>query len=134
MTFFERIDNVYAHDKPLSLFFQYIWARVPEFAFFILPVTALTTTLLALGILTKFNEVTAMKACGISLYRLIFPVLFMALVGEPVRLLPPGTHPPPRQQQGGGDLEPHQRRPVAELQLPQPALGPGPGQEPHLSL
>jgi LPS export ABC transporter permease LptF/LPS export ABC transporter permease LptG len=80
VTFFERIDNVYAHDKPLSLFFQYIWARVPEFAFFILPVTALTTTLLALGILTKFNEVTAMKACGISLYRMIFPIIFMALV------------------------------------------------------
>lgn len=82
VTFFERIDNVYAHDKPLSLFFQYIWARVPEFAFFVLPVTALMTTLLALGILTKFNEVTAMKACGISLYRLILPVLFMALLGS----------------------------------------------------
>lgn len=82
VTFFERIDNVYAHDKPLSLFFQYIWARVPEFAFFILPVAALTTTLLALGILTKFNEVTAMKACGISLYRLILPILSMALAAS----------------------------------------------------
>jgi LPS export ABC transporter permease LptF/LPS export ABC transporter permease LptG len=80
VTFFERIDNVYAHDKPLSLFFEYIWARIPEFAFFILPVTALTATLLSLGILTKFNEVTAMKACGISLYRIIFPIIFMALV------------------------------------------------------
>jgi LPS export ABC transporter permease LptG/LPS export ABC transporter permease LptF len=82
VTFFERIDNVYAHDKPLSMFFAYIWARVPEFAFFVLPVTALMTTLLALGILTKFNEVTAMKACGISLYRIILPVLVMALVGS----------------------------------------------------
>ena len=82
VTFFERIDNVYAHDKPLSLFFQYIWARIPEFAFFILPVTALTTTLLSLGILTKFNEVTAMKACGISLYRMIFPIIFLALVSS----------------------------------------------------
>ncbi len=82
VTFFERIDNVYAHDKPLPLFFQYIWARVPEFAFFILPVAALTTTLLALGILTKFNEVTAMKACGISLYRIILPILFMALAAS----------------------------------------------------
>jgi LPS export ABC transporter permease LptF/LPS export ABC transporter permease LptG len=80
VTFFERIDNVYAHDKPLSLFLQYIWFRVPEFVSYILPVTALTTALLALGILTKFNEVTAMKACGISVYRLIFPILFMALV------------------------------------------------------
>jgi len=80
VTFFERIGNVYAHDKPLLLFLRYIWFRVPEFISFILPVTALTTALLALGILTKFNEVTAMKACGISVYRLIFPVLFMALI------------------------------------------------------
>jgi LPS export ABC transporter permease LptG/LPS export ABC transporter permease LptF len=80
VTFFERIDNVYTHDKPLSLFLQYIWFRVPEFVSLILPIAALTTALLALGILTKFNEVTAMKACGISVYRLIFPVLFMALV------------------------------------------------------
>ena len=80
VTFFERIDNVYVHDKPLSLFLGYIWYRVPEFVSLILPVTALTTTLLALGILTKFNEVTAMKACGISVYRLIFPILFMAMV------------------------------------------------------
>lgn len=82
VTFFERIGNVYAHDKPLPQFFQYIWARVPEFAFFTLPVAALMTTLLALGILTKFNEVTAMKACGISLYRIILPILFMALAAS----------------------------------------------------
>jgi LPS export ABC transporter permease LptF/LPS export ABC transporter permease LptG len=79
VTFFERIDNVYEHNKPLSLFLRYIWYRVPEFASFILPVAALTTALLALGLLAKFNEVTAMKACGISLYRLFVPVLFMAL-------------------------------------------------------
>jgi LPS export ABC transporter permease LptF/LPS export ABC transporter permease LptG len=78
VTFFERIDNVYEHNKPLSLFLRYIWYRIPEFSSFILPVAALTTALLALGLLAKFNEVTAMKACGISVYRLIFPILFMA--------------------------------------------------------
>jgi LPS export ABC transporter permease LptG len=82
VTFFERIDNVYAHNKPLSLFFRYIWNRVPEFASFILPVAALMTALLSLGLLAKSNEVTAMKACGISLYRLLVPVLFMALTAS----------------------------------------------------
>ena len=78
VTFFERIDNVYEHNKPLSMFLRYIWYRIPEFSSFILPVAALTTALLALGLLAKFNEVTAMKACGISVYRLILPILFMA--------------------------------------------------------
>jgi LPS export ABC transporter permease LptG len=80
VTFFERIGSVYEHEKPVALLFEYIYFRLPEFIYYILPVAALTTTLLALGFLTKFNETTAMKACGISLYRLIVPVLFLALL------------------------------------------------------
>jgi LPS export ABC transporter permease LptG/LPS export ABC transporter permease LptF len=80
VTFFERIDNVYEHNKSILLLFKYIQYSIPEFIHYILPVTALTTTLLALGLLTKFNEVTAMKACGISVYRLIVPVVLMAVL------------------------------------------------------
>ncbi len=79
VTFFDRIDNVYAHGKPLSLFLLYLWYRVPEFIYFGLPVAALTTALLVLGLLDKTNEVTAMKACGVSLYRLVLPVAALAL-------------------------------------------------------
>jgi LPS export ABC transporter permease LptG/LPS export ABC transporter permease LptF len=78
ITFFERIDNVYEHNKPLSLFLEFIWSKIPEFIHVVLPVTALTSALLSLGLLTKFNEITAMKACGISLYRIILPVIFLA--------------------------------------------------------
>jgi LPS export ABC transporter permease LptG len=80
-TFFERIDNIYEHNKSLSLLFEYILYCLPDFICrYIFPGTALTTTLLSLGILTKFNEITAMKACGISLYRVILPVLVMAIL------------------------------------------------------
>jgi LPS export ABC transporter permease LptF/LPS export ABC transporter permease LptG len=78
VTFFERLDNVYEHNKPLSLLFRYIQYRVPEFVHYILPVTVLTATLLTLGLMTKFNEITAMKSCGISLYRLILSIVFLA--------------------------------------------------------
>jgi LPS export ABC transporter permease LptF/LPS export ABC transporter permease LptG len=78
VTFFERIDNVYEHNKSLSLLFQYIQYRIPEFAHYILPVAVLTATLLTLGLMTKSNEITAMKACGISVYRLILSVIFIA--------------------------------------------------------
>jgi LPS export ABC transporter permease LptF/LPS export ABC transporter permease LptG len=84
VSFFEGIDNIYEHNKSFLLLLQNIWYRTPEFVFYILPVAVLTTTLLALGLLTKSNEITAMKACGISLYRIILPVLllgaFMSLV------------------------------------------------------
>lgn len=78
VTFFENIDKVYEHNKPLSLFLEFIWYKIPEFIHYILPITALTATLLCLGLLTKSNEMTAMKACGISLYRTIAPILLMA--------------------------------------------------------
>ncbi len=80
VTFIDRIDNIHKHNKPLILLFEYIRYRIPEFIHYILPVAALATSLLSLGLLTKFNEITAMKACGISLYRIIFPVVLMAVL------------------------------------------------------
>ena len=78
VTFFERIDNIYEHNKSLSLLFRYIQYRVPEFINYILPVTVLATSLLTLGLLTKSNEITAMKACGLSIYRLVLSLVFTA--------------------------------------------------------
>lgn len=78
VTFFERIDKVYENGKPLGLLFQFLLYKSPEFMTFILPIAALTTALLTIGFLTKFNEVTAMKACGISVYRMVVPVVVLA--------------------------------------------------------
>jgi LPS export ABC transporter permease LptG/LPS export ABC transporter permease LptF len=78
VTFFERIDNIYEHNKSLSLLFRYIQYRIPEFMNYILPVAVLATALLTLGLLTKSNEITAMKACGLSIYRLVLSLLVTA--------------------------------------------------------
>jgi LPS export ABC transporter permease LptF/LPS export ABC transporter permease LptG len=78
VNFFDRIDSVYEHNKSLGLLFAFIWYKIPESVQYIFPVTALIATLLTLGLLTKFNEITAMKACGISLYRIMIPVLVLS--------------------------------------------------------
>ncbi len=78
VTFFERIDNIYEHNKPVGMLLEYIRYSLPEFMHYIFPVAALTTALLSLGLLTKFNEITAMKTCGLSLYRIILPVVLLA--------------------------------------------------------
>ncbi|MGD9347493.1 MAG: LPS export ABC transporter permease LptF, partial [Candidatus Aminicenantes bacterium] len=80
VTFFERIDSVYEYNKPLGMFFRFIWLKMPEFIHYILPIAALISTLLSLGLAHRFNEITAMKACGISLYRIIIPLLFMGIL------------------------------------------------------
>jgi lipopolysaccharide export system permease protein len=78
VTFFERIDNIYEHNKTLSLLFRYIQYRIPEFMNYSLPVAVLATALLTLGLLTKSNEITAMKACGLSIYRLVLSLVVTA--------------------------------------------------------
>jgi len=77
VTFFERLDEVHAHGKPVGLLLNYIWFKVPEFVSSVLPVAALMAALLSLGLMAKANEVTAAKASGISLYRLVVPVLLL---------------------------------------------------------
>jgi LPS export ABC transporter permease LptG/LPS export ABC transporter permease LptF len=80
ITFFEQIDNVYRYNKSISMLFDYIWYKLPEFIHQALPMTALAAALLSLGLMSKFNEITAVKTCGISLYRLIGPLVMLSLL------------------------------------------------------
>jgi LPS export ABC transporter permease LptG len=57
---------------------RYVWFKLPEFLAVLLPVAVLTAALLALGFLARTNEATAMKACGVSAYRMVLPVLVLA--------------------------------------------------------
>lgn len=80
VTFFEQIDNLYAHNKPLGVLLAYVGYRIPEFIHLGLPAIALIATLLAFGLLTKTNEMTALKACGVSTYRAVLPALVIAVL------------------------------------------------------
>jgi len=80
VTFFDSIGNIYEHHKPLVMLLDYVRYRIPEFIHYGLPVTALMAALLTLGLFTKSNEITAMKACGISIYRAVVPVILLAVV------------------------------------------------------
>lgn len=80
VTFFDRIGRVYEHHKPISMLMDYIRFELPEFIYYCLPVTALMAALLTLGLLTKSNEITAMKACGISLYRAVLSLMLLAIL------------------------------------------------------
>lgn len=77
-TFFERLNDTLRHAKPVGLLVRYVWFKLPEFLAYLLPVAVLAATLLTFGLLAKFNEATAMKACGISAYRTILPVLVLS--------------------------------------------------------
>jgi LPS export ABC transporter permease LptF/LPS export ABC transporter permease LptG len=76
--FFERLDDVLRLGKPVGLLASYVGFKIPGLLAFILPVSVLAMTLLALGLLARSNEATAVKACGVSLRRLTLPVLVLA--------------------------------------------------------
>src|ERR1044071_123096 len=45
-----------------------------------LPITVLVSTLVTFGIMSKNNEVTALKSGGVSLYRVALPIVFIASI------------------------------------------------------
>ncbi|MGQ9508778.1 MAG: LPS export ABC transporter permease LptG [Thermodesulfobacteriota bacterium] len=79
--FFQKIDIFIKYQAPLSLIILYLLYKSPEVLFqWTLPYGVLLSTLLTLGMLSRHNEITAMKAGGVSLYRIASPVFLLSLV------------------------------------------------------
>lgn len=53
---------------------------VPYLLTYTLPVSVLTAVLLSLGRLSSDNEIVAIKASGINMLKLVFPLIFMGLI------------------------------------------------------
>ena len=78
-TFFELLSDILKNRIPMSLVGKYLLFLTPKLIYDSTPVSVLVAVLVTFGILTKNNEVTAMKACGISAYRLAAPVLLLSV-------------------------------------------------------
>ncbi len=52
----------------------------PYLLTYTLPIAALTATLLSFGRLSSDNEIVAIRACGINVFRLMFPVLTTGII------------------------------------------------------
>ena len=74
-TFFELLSDVIKNHVPMSHMFEYLFYLIPMLIYDFAPISVLVGVLIALGLLAKHNEVTAFKACGVSLYRLSIPLL-----------------------------------------------------------
>ena len=74
-TFFELLSDVLKNHIPMSRVFTYLFFLTPRLIYRFTPISVLTSVLVVFGVLTKNNEVTAFKACGVSMYRLTVPIL-----------------------------------------------------------
>lgn len=62
-----------------TVILQIMWYNVPYLLSFSIPMSAITATLLVFGRLSIDGEITALKACGLSLWQIVAPVLLFAV-------------------------------------------------------
>ncbi len=77
-TFFELLGDMIKNDIGMPTMIDYLWHLAPSLVYQLTPIGTLVASLICFGILTKYNEVTAFKAAGISVHRLAAPVLVMS--------------------------------------------------------
>lgn len=78
--FFERIDNLLEHQASWALGAAYFLSKIPLILGQLTPLAVLLATFMTLGTLARQEELTAMRACGISLSRISWPLLQQGLL------------------------------------------------------
>jgi LPS export ABC transporter permease LptG/LPS export ABC transporter permease LptF len=82
LEFMDLVDDIQQNKVAWSTLFHYLLFEAPDRLQLVLLVTFLVATLTTLGIMARRNEITAMKAGGISVYRVALPITAMALAGS----------------------------------------------------
>ncbi|WP_303720500.1 LPS export ABC transporter permease LptG [Malonomonas rubra] len=77
--FFEKVSDFIDYKASAGDYLTYLFNSIPFVFVQILPLSILMTVVLTLGILGRTNEVTAMRACGVSLWRIVQPFMLLAL-------------------------------------------------------
>ena len=79
-TFFELLGDIIRNRTPLVTVGEYLIDLTPSMIYNIVPLGVLVAVLVTFGVLTRTNELTAMKATGISLYRVMVPIVVVSAV------------------------------------------------------
>ncbi len=77
--FFQLLGDMVRNQASLTAIADYYLYLLPQIFYFpVVPLSALVATLVSLGLMSKTNQITAMKSAGISLYRVAAPILIVA--------------------------------------------------------
>ncbi|MFP5235833.1 MAG: LPS export ABC transporter permease LptG [Acidobacteriota bacterium] len=79
-TFFELVGDIIRNHIPLTTVGDYLVNLAPSMFYTISPLAVLIGVLVTFGVLNRNSEIIAMKATGISLYRLVVPILSIAAI------------------------------------------------------
>ena len=76
--FFEKLRRFLRHDAELASMLMYFLCKIPDIAFQLMPFAVLMASLLAIGLLNKNQEITAMRSCGVGIFHVTMPFLAVA--------------------------------------------------------
>ncbi len=79
MMILEMVDEIAAHHISWGVVARFLWYLQPQAIYWMAPLAFLLGLLLQISLLTKHNELVAMRCAGISLYRVAAPVLVLGL-------------------------------------------------------
>lgn len=79
-TFFELLGAIIRNHASLLLVGDYLVNLAPSMTYTITPLSVLIAVLVVFGALNRSSELTAIKSAGVSVYRIVLPVLVIASV------------------------------------------------------
>jgi LPS export ABC transporter permease LptG/LPS export ABC transporter permease LptF len=79
-TVFDLLKDILSHNIGWSTVGAYLINLTPSMLYQITPLAVLIAVLVTFGVLNRNSEIVAMKACGISLYRLVIPIVSIAAI------------------------------------------------------
>ena len=78
--FFELLSDIVRNRIPLVTVAEYLANVTPSWLYLFTPLCVLLAVVITFGLLQKSNEITAMKASGISVYRIVLPVVCISVL------------------------------------------------------
>jgi LPS export ABC transporter permease LptG len=78
--FMDLFDDIQQNKVKGAVVFHYYTFNSPSIAHLLTPVAVLVAVLITFGIMARHNEITAMKAAGLSIYRIVLPALGLSVL------------------------------------------------------
>src|ERR1039457_5123361 len=77
---FELLGDVLRHQVPATVVAEYLLNVAPYLLYNVAPLVMLLAVLVTFGLMQRSNEITAIKATGTSIYRIVMPVIVAAAI------------------------------------------------------
>jgi LPS export ABC transporter permease LptG/LPS export ABC transporter permease LptF len=79
-TFIDKTEKLFKGQTSTGTLLRLLGFMTPQFVYYVIPLAALLSVLVTFGLLSRSSELSVMKACGISLYRIAAPLLLLSMM------------------------------------------------------